>query len=103
MICRDVQCRDIQCRKGVNLQETLLNKQKPIKGRTNQLKKDACTHVYIQCTKEAEMKFSCIIELNCKEEMKMYVDIGRVVTTVSIQKIQVDYGGNSHTKEFQKN
>ncbi len=25
--CRDVQCRDIQCRKGVNPQETLLNKQ----------------------------------------------------------------------------
>jgi hypothetical protein len=30
------------------------------------------------------MKFSCIIELNCKEGMKMYVDGGRVVTTVSI-------------------
>ncbi len=33
----------------------------------------------------------------------MYVDDGRVVTTVNIQKIQVEYGGNSHTKEFQKN
>ncbi len=48
------------------------------------------------------MKFSCI-ELNCKEGMKMYVDGGRVSTTVSIQKIQVDYGSNSHTKELQKN
>ncbi len=41
------------------------------------------THIYIQCTREAEMKFSCI-ELNCKEGMKMYVDGGRVVTTMSI-------------------
>jgi hypothetical protein len=40
------------------------------------------------------------IELNCKEGMKMYVDGGRVVITVSIYKIQVNYGGNSHTKEF---
>ncbi len=47
------------------------------------------------------MKFSCI-ELNCKEGMKMYVDGGRVVTTVSIQKIQVDYGGNFHTKDSKK-
>ncbi len=47
------------------------------------------------------MKFSCI-ELNCKEGMKMYVDSGRVVTTVSIQKIQVDYGDNSHTRNFRK-
>ncbi len=48
------------------------------------------------------MKFSCI-EINCKEVVKVYVDGGRAVTTVSIQKIPVNYGGNSHTKEFQKN
>jgi hypothetical protein len=30
------------------------------------------------------MKFSCIIELSYKEGMKMYVDGGRVVTTVNI-------------------
>ncbi len=32
------------------------------------------------------------IELNCKEGMKMYVDGARVITTVNIQKIQIDYG-----------
>ncbi len=47
------------------------------------------------------MKFSCI-ELNYKEGMKMYVDGGCVITTASIQKIQVDYGGNFHTKEIKK-
>jgi hypothetical protein len=31
------------------------------------------------------MKFSCIeIEMNCKEVVKVYVDGGRAVTTVSI-------------------
>jgi hypothetical protein len=42
------------------------------------------------------------IEMNCKEGMNMYVDDDRVVTTMSIYKIQVDYGGNSHTRNSRK-
>jgi hypothetical protein len=30
--------------------------------------------------------------------VKVYVDGGHAITTVSILKIQVNYGGNSHTK-----
>jgi hypothetical protein len=44
----------------------------------------AHTHIYIQCTREAEMKFSCIIEMYCKEVVKAYVNGGRVMTTMSI-------------------
>jgi hypothetical protein len=40
------------------------------------------------------------IEMYCKEVVKAYVNDGRVVTTVSILKIPVNYGGNSQNKEF---
>jgi len=36
----------------------------------------------------------------CKEVVKAYVNGGRVMTTVSIYKIPVNYGGNSQNKEF---
>ncbi len=57
------------------------------------------THIYTM-QKGGWNEILMYIELNCKEGMKMYVDGGHVVTTMSIYKIQVDYGGNSHTKEF---
>jgi hypothetical protein len=38
------------------------------------------------------------IELQRRNEHVMYVDGGRVVATLSIYKIQYDYGGNSPNK-----
>jgi hypothetical protein len=42
------------------------------------------THTYIQCTREAEMKFSCIIENAKKERNEVYVDGGCAMAIVSI-------------------
>jgi hypothetical protein len=42
------------------------------------------THIYIQCTREAGMKFSCILKNATKERNEVYVDGGRAMATVSI-------------------
>ncbi len=38
------------------------------------------------------------IKLQRMKEYVVYVDGGRVITTMNIQKIQFDYGGNSPNK-----
>ncbi len=44
------------------------------------------------------MKFSCIIKLQKMKKHVVYVNGGRAIATVSIQKIQSDYGGKALDK-----
>ncbi len=41
-------------------------------------------HIYIQCTRGGEMKFSCIIKLQRRKENIVYINGGRVIATVNI-------------------
>ncbi len=41
-------------------------------------------HIYIQCTRGGEMKFSYIIKLQRRKENIVYVNGGRIIAAVNI-------------------